>query len=149
MRNRLIYCGVNEYLAAQNPLQSVTIMLTLEEILSDVADLPSFENVKNIGVNSQGNNGKAPLHWMATLGDTIAIQLLLEAGADANLADNDGNTPLHEAISCRQERAAKILIEACANLDYKNKAGMTPLEIAESDNYQPTIELFSVTSRNL
>ncbi len=118
-------------------------MLTLEEILSDAAELPIFKNVKNINVNSRADNGETPLHWMTTLGDEIAIYLLLEAGADVNLADNDGNTPLHEAISYHRDNVAKILIEAGADLDSKNKAGMTPFDIAASDNYQPTIELFS------
>jgi uncharacterized protein len=118
-------------------------MLTLEEILSDVAYSPSFKNARNVDINSRGENGETPLHWMTTLGDEIAVNLLLEAGADVKLADNDGNTPLHEAISCRRDNVAKILIEAGANLDCKNKAGMTAFDIAKSDNYEPTIELFS------
>ena len=118
-------------------------MLTLEEVLSDVADLPSFSDIKIIDVNSHGNHGETPLHWMATLGDIAGIKLLIEAGADINSLNDEGNTPLHEAVVYRQAHASRFLIESGSSLILKNKAGMSPVEIAEFDNYAPTMELFN------
>ena len=116
-------------------------MLTLEEILSDVAMSPGFSNVGKVGVDSRGDEGQSPLHWMATLGDAVGIRLLVEAGASINAIDNAGNTPLHEAVAWRQTLAARELIEQGADVLLRNGAGLTPLNIAKSDGFEPTIEL--------
>jgi ankyrin repeat protein len=78
---------------------------------------------------------------LATLGDTKAIVLLVNAGAELSAINNKGNTPLHEAVMCRQTAAAKVLIELGASHKIANIAGQTPQDIARSDNYTPTIEL--------
>lgn len=117
-------------------------MLTLEEVLADVADSPSFRGLEIINVSSRGNHGETPLHWMATLGDVVGMRLLIEAGADINAVDEEGNSSLHEAVTYRQTLAARFLIESGSSLMQKNKSGMTPEELAQSDHYAPMIKLF-------
>ena len=102
---------------------------------------PGFNNVKKEGVDSRGDDGQSPLHWMATLGDAIGIRLLVEAGASISAIDNKGNTPLHEAVVWRQTLAARELIELGAEVLLRNTAGLTPLEIAQIDGFGPTIDL--------
>lgn len=117
-------------------------MLTLEEVLADVAISPGFGKVGRIGVDSRGDGGQSPLHWIATLGDAIGIRLLLDAGANVNAIDNKGNAPLHEAVINRQALAARLLIEHGADVRLRNKAGLTALDIAKSDGFAPTVDLF-------
>ena len=117
-------------------------MLTIEEVLSDVAASPGFCGVENVGVNSRGRNGESPLHWMATLGDVNGVRLLLEANSSINAADNQGNTPLHEAVASRQTLVVQLLIGKGADLYIRNLAGLTPEDLAKSDGFSPTIELF-------
>ena len=121
-------------------------MLTLEEILSDAAMSPSFTSVEKIGVDSRGDDGQSPLHWMATLGDAVAIRLLVGAGASIDAVDNKGNTPLHEAVTWRHTLAARMLIEQGADVLLRNESGLTPLEIAKSDGFEPTIDVLQSTS---
>ena len=116
-------------------------MLTLEEILSDVAMSRDFTNVEQLGVDSRGDDGQSPLHWMATLGDAVAIRLLVEAGANINAVDNKGNTPLHEAVTWRHTLAARMLIEQGADVLLTNESGLTPLDIAKSDGFEPTMDV--------
>ena len=117
-------------------------MLTLGEVLSDAAMSPSFTNVEQLGVDSRGDDGQSPLHWMATLGDAVAIRLLVEAGASINAVDNKGNTPLHEAMTWRHTSAARMLIEQGADVLLRNESGLTPLDIAKSNGFEPTIDVF-------
>lgn len=118
-------------------------MLTLDEILADVAISPGFKKVDEVGVNSRGNSGETPLHWMATLGDVQALNLLLDARSDINAIDNSGNTPLHDAVLSRQTPAASLLIKRGANAQCRNVAGLTPLDIAKSDGFAPLVLLLS------
>lgn len=116
-------------------------MLTLNEILSDFGTF--LGSVRAASVTTRSQRGETALHWMATLGDANAIRLLITAGAETSATDNEGNTPLHEAVRYRQAMAAKTLIELGANLEIRNAEGQTAREIAESDGYQPTLELFA------
>ncbi len=116
-------------------------MLTLDEVLADVANAPGFGRGPKIGVHSRGEEGQTPLHWMATLGDASGIRLLIEAGADTDAVDTNGNTPLHVAVSWRQTAAARSLVELGADVLARNRYGLTALDIAESDGFAPTIEL--------
>lgn len=118
-------------------------MLTLSEVLSDVAASPGFEDVAAVAPDSRGRNGETPLHWMATLGDDKGVLLLLNAGANINAQDNGGNTPLHRAISDRQVSAAQALLTAGADRALTNIEGLTPKGLADADGYAPAIALFA------
>ena len=118
-------------------------MLTLAEVLEDVANSPAFHGVKDVGPNTRGQKGETPLHWMATLGDAQAIRLLVDAGAVVDAADRNGNTPLHESCASRQVAAAKMLMRLGANRELKNHDGLTPRDVAAAEGVQPMIDLFN------
>lgn len=122
-------------------------MLTIEEILADVAISPGFTDVREIGVHSRGRDGQTPLHWMATLGDVVGIRLLLDAGAAIDAMDTNGNTPLHEAVSCRHAPAAQLLFARGANACIPNKTGLNAVQMAAADGYESTIAIFRRSER--
>ena len=62
--------------------------------------------------------------------DGKIVQILLDAGANPNLADRVGCTPLIAAADEGNERAAKELIAAGADLNATNSAGETALVTA-------------------
>ena len=65
--------------------------------------------------------GRTPLHRAAEGGHVEAIQLLLDAGADANAEDREyGSRPLYYAVSGGHAPAAKLLLERGAAVDAIN-----------------------------
>lgn len=114
-------------------------MLTLDEVLSDFKLYAGYPEDQEVTVDSRTADGESPLHWMATLGDDAGIRLLVDAGASVNAVDNFGNTPIHEAVLRRQVTAVKALLQGGAEVGLKNGVGLTPLDVANSDQYQPTI----------
>eukprot|EP00759_Apiculatamorpha_spiralis_P021908 PhF_6_TR26374/c0_g1_i1/m.38023/K15503/ANKRD44; serine/threonine-protein phosphatase 6 regulatory ankyrin repeat subunit B len=63
-------------------------------------------------VNHRDNQGRAPLHWVALMGDVEALSTLLEAGAvrDPRTTDEDGVLPLHWAAGSGQYDVLESLI---------------------------------------
>jgi uncharacterized protein len=117
-------------------------MLTLAEVLDDAAALEEFRAVSAVSVNSKGETGLTPLHWMATLGDLVAIELLIAAGANIDAADDQGNTPLHEAVSSRHTSAVLLFLERGASVTVKNMSGLSPRDLAQSHGYVSILEVF-------
>lgn len=56
------------------------------------------------------------------------VRLLLDRGADPNIADENGNTPLMTAVQTCDPAIVKMLIAAKADLNKKNSAGLTAFE---------------------
>ncbi len=56
--------------------------------------------------------------------------VLLDEGADVNLADSAGFTPLHFAAQAQQETVAQVLLSAGALVDARDRYGKTPLSVA-------------------
>lgn len=54
-------------------------------------------NVAHASVNQKNYNGFTALHWAAYKGSSVAINLLLSAGADPNIRTADGKLPVHIA----------------------------------------------------
>ncbi len=115
-------------------------MLTLKEVLSDVKETPAFIHLDEVTPHSRGANGETPLHWMATLGDSRGIALLLQAGVEIDAVDNNGDAPVHEAVVSRQLTAVRTLVGAGAAFYLRNSEGKTPLELAKEDGFSPIVE---------
>lgn len=79
-------------------------------------------------------HGGGPLHRAAYDGDTEAVRMLLEAGADVNARDRHGTTPLLASIfEGRSTGTLRVLLEAVADVNaLQDGDGWTPLHHAAS-----------------
>eukprot|EP01045_Picozoa_sp_COSAG04_P033226 COSAG04_NODE_6794_length_1254_cov_0.816450_2_plen_147_part_01 len=57
------------------------------------------------------------LHWAVTYNQAAAARLLLDRGANPNLARSDGGTPLMEAAAKGFAPIVRLLLEAKADID--------------------------------
>jgi cytohesin len=86
---------------------------------------------KKANINVQDNGGYTPLmHAIRYAGSPENAQLLIEAGADVNLAASSKQTALHLACQSGQETLVALvplLLEKTANPDVRDSAQNTPL----------------------
>ena len=88
-------------------------------------------------VNQQDPDGGTALAQAAASGCTAEARLLLQHGADPNLADNDGNSPLIRAAMASGDAGrgvAALLLDAEAEIDHQNNNGETALNFACQDS---------------
>ena len=76
-----------------------------------------------------------PLIKASKNGDSLAVQKLIDEGANINEPDSSGYTPLFNAVYYGQLEVVKILISKGANLESKDLSGMTPLVSASYYSY--------------
>uniref|UniRef100_A0A671NE87 Ankyrin repeat domain 50-like n=1 Tax=Sinocyclocheilus anshuiensis TaxID=1608454 RepID=A0A671NE87_9TELE len=85
----------------------------------------------------------------AYMGHKEAVEILLNAGANLNLADGDGRTALSVAALCVPSAAGgrghgevvSLLLERGANPEHKDTDGMTPLLLASYEGHEEVVEL--------
>jgi ankyrin repeat protein len=68
------------------------------------------------------------LHHAAGFGTLETMKLLLESGAEVNVANRRGSSPLHWAI--HDEAKVRLLLSRGANVNVKQSQGRTPLYLA-------------------
>ncbi|KAM7196548.1 Ankyrin repeat-containing domain protein [Rhypophila sp. PSN 637] len=90
--------------------------LSLEEALK--LDSSSINTVDEVGFS--------PLYWACLRGDTEAVQLLLQHGADVNAHNANGQTALHAPGGYKAE-IVDALLEKGADINAENEIGQTPL----------------------
>ncbi len=81
-------------------------------------------------VPSQNGFHVYPLHSAVASNYTMLAKMLLEAGADINVAQQSGATPLHSAAHNGNIELLIVLLEAGANVNAKMEDGKTPADKA-------------------
>jgi ankyrin repeat protein len=85
-------------------------------------------------INHQDTIGYTALHFAGQEKNIETAQLLLDKGANLELADIHGNTPIWTAIfnSKGDYSLVKMYLSNGANLDIENKHNMTPRKLANT-----------------
>nr|KYP50809.1 Ankyrin repeat domain-containing protein 13B [Cajanus cajan] len=93
------------------------------EIKTEAASIAEDEKAAAISVvvdRRDVPNGDTPLHLAAKLGDMVATEMLMDAGANGMLKNKEGWTALREAIINKQDKIAIVMIRYFWN-DYDKK----------------------------
>lgn len=72
----------------------------------------------------------SPLHQAANRGMLQLLRLLINRGADVNVADDGGWTPLMLAVRGGKLAAMQALLDAGADAEARNRQGHTALHLA-------------------
>ncbi|WP_080401961.1 ankyrin repeat domain-containing protein [Burkholderia ubonensis] len=92
---------------------------------------PEFLGIELAEPNQRGAVDDTVLHLVARKGAVDDIEILIDAGADVNIAGDLGNTPLHQAALMGQLESARLLLKRGANRQLKNEFDQTPFDVAE------------------
>ncbi|KAJ1470373.1 ankyrin repeat-containing domain protein [Baffinella frigidus] len=93
------------------------------------------------GINGQIQPACSALHAACKRGQVAMVQLLLEAGADANLQTYAGDTPLHWTAQKGHAAIARSLIAAGALVNIKTHDSFTALIFAAAHSHYETVQL--------
>jgi len=94
----------------------------------DPERLPAFLSEGNI--NHQSKDGTTPLLLAIALEKDTIAHLLIEHGADVNIADQEGNAPIHIAAHLGKIDLVSVLFDKGASVLAKTKKGNLPLALA-------------------
>uniref|UniRef100_A0A914ZVM8 Uncharacterized protein n=2 Tax=Ascarididae TaxID=6250 RepID=A0A914ZVM8_PARUN len=81
---------------------------------SETADASTFKRILDLDpslIDCQDQNGYTPLLVAAMSGNTSAIKMLLERGAQINHIDKDKHSAVHWAVVCGQLDALILLLQ--------------------------------------
>jgi ankyrin repeat protein len=93
-------------------------------------------------VAAQDELGWTALHHAGRAGSR-AVELLLGAGADVEVAAHDGTTPLHTAAAQANVEVARALIAAGASPALRDGNGLTPLDVARREHDATELRLLT------
>ena len=93
-------------------------------------------------VNAQRTDDKdTPLTLSSAWNNFMAVYLLLDHGAEANIARADAFTPLHFAVMKGNQAITKLLVKKGSNVNLQNKEGRTPLFLGVKNKHEQLIKL--------
>ncbi|XP_031483145.1 uncharacterized protein LOC116252770 [Nymphaea colorata] len=75
-----------------------------------ISEEEKAEAISNVIDRRDVPNRETPLHLAVKLGDAVAAEILMAAGADWSLQNEQGWSPLQEAICAREEAIARIIV---------------------------------------
>ena len=118
----------------------LALLMTVTAAAAEPADSPLVEAARKqdqgairallnqkTDVNARASDGSTALLWLAHWNNFDTADLLLRAGADANLANDFRMTPLSEACTNASAALVRLLLKSGANPNTAIATGETPL----------------------
>ena len=101
--------------------------------------------LKGAEVNTPSKNGYNvfPLHSAVAENRADLTKILLEAGADVNIAQASGITPLHSAAQNGNIEILISLLEAGANVNVRMEGGKTPADLDNEKGFSDIAGILS------
>jgi len=133
----LLWVGADANIAAANG----SLPLHFAAQAGDVKSIMMLLPLTTDGVNVLGEDNATPLAFAAMTGKTVAVQELLKAGADANIADIYGDVPLHIAAKAGDVDSIKLLLpNTTKGVNVLGDNKFTPLTFAATSGKAKAIE---------
>ena len=89
----------------------------------------------------------SPLHWAATFGNAVTVQILLEQfGADPNVQNSSLMTPLHDSVTRGNLDIVRVLVKFGADPTLKSNKDQTPMDLAASKNLSDILKVLKSSS---
>ena len=116
-------------------------------------NVEEVQSLLDKGVNPNANSNEicprvggieittTPLCVAAENGFKDVVKLLLDAGAEPNIADGYGDTPLYSATKNRHTDVVKLLLDAGVEPNMPDKYGDTPLKLAVHNGRKEMVEV--------
>ncbi|XP_076004013.1 cyclin-dependent kinase 4 inhibitor B [Genypterus blacodes] len=114
--------------------------MSLQDRLTSAAARGSTAEVEQLlragaDVNGVNSHGRTPLQVMM-MGSTPVAQILLERGADPNVADpSTGCTPLHDAARTGFEDTVRLLVQFLADPRALDRRASRPVDVARGQGH--------------
>jgi hypothetical protein len=115
-------------------------------------DMPLFEALLQQAEGQETHDQKgllSTLHHAAGKGSIRAVQLLLDAGVDADSADEFGRTALMEAASAGETAMGNLLLSAGAHVNRSTNSGVTALLCASLRGHHDTVKMLHAAGADL
>lgn len=92
-----------------------------------------LETYPNFDINVKTAEGKAAIHYAASVGSIDIMKALIDTKADVNILSYTNDTALHEAIKSEHssKELCELLIKNGADITIKNSDNETPLDLAK------------------
>jgi hypothetical protein len=96
----------------------------------DVAAINTLLKTRPNLLNQEFHGTTTPLQFAVFFQKSEAVSVLLNYGANPNIADNRGQTPLHVAASRGYKDIVQMLLDHKASMNVCDQRGMTALDLA-------------------
>ena len=108
-------------------------------------DVARYLLLKGADPNVPSQNGYHvyPLNSTVAANNSDITKILLEAGAEVNVAQSSGLTPLHSAAYHGNIEILILLLEAGADIHAQTDAGKTPADVASANGHHDIARILS------
>lgn len=95
----------------------------------DLEEVRKMIEEKDVSPDACNADGVTALHCAAASANYAMVEYLLEAGANANVADDHGWTPLHSAAYNNHQETVELLLAYGADVEALDSQGQTPISL--------------------